>query len=489
MVYKPAFCLAALLCLVLTISHAQSADSLTNKLTNFPSRLFGKIQSQSASLNQQLTRQTEKCLARLGRQEQKIKARLYKMDSVKAAKLYPSDPAAAYASLAQKFRQDSTRVFSSMGPEYLPHVDSVQVALNFLNKNPSVLGASPAVQAKVQASLAQFQGLQAKLQQADVVKQYIASRKAQIQQYLSGYSQVPPGVTSALQGYNKQAYYYADQVREYRSMINDPDKMMQTALVLLNKLPAFTNFMKSNSFLAGLFSVPAGYGTDQPVAGLQTRDQVLAIIKNQVGQGGASGASSLQSSLQTAQQDIAKVQNKLSSLGAGSGGMDMPTFPVNDQKKKTFLKRLEVGVNFQTAQTTYFYPTTSDLGLSLGYKLGHGNVIGAGISYKIGWGNGFQHIAFSSQGVGLRSFLQIKIHSSWSAAGGFEYNYQQPFNSYQDIRNLSVWTRSGLIGVTKTVSMKSTVFKKTQVQLLWDFLSYSQIPKTAPIIFRVGYSF
>ena len=489
MVYKPAFCLAALLCLAVTISHAQSADSLTDKLTNFPSRLFGKIQSQSASINQQLTRQTEKYLARLGRQEQKIKARLYKMDSVKAAKLYPSDPAAAYASLAQKFRQDSTRVFSSMGPEYLPHVDSVQGALNFLNKNPSVLSASPAVQAKVQASLAQFQGLQAKLQQADVVKQYIASRKAQIQQYLSGYSQVPSGVTSALQGYNKQAYYYADQVREYRSMINDPDKMMQTALVLLNKLPAFTNFMKSNSFLAGLFSVPAGYGTNQPVAGLQTRDQVLAIIKNQVGQGGASGASSLQSSLQMVQQDISKVQNKLSSLGAGSGGMDMPTFPVNDQKKKTFLKRLEVGVNFQTTQTSNFYPTTSDLGLSLGYRLGHSNVVGVGISYKIGWGNGFQHIAFSSQGLGLRSFLQINVKKTWGLAGGFEYNYQQPFSSYQDIRNLSAWNRSGLIGVTKTVSMKSAVFKKTQVQLLWDFLSYSNVPPTQPVIFRVGYTF
>jgi hypothetical protein len=43
--------------------------------------------------------------------------------------------------------------------------------------------------------------------------------------------------------------------------------------------------------------------------------------------------------------------------------------------------------------------------------------------------------------------------------------------------------------VTKTVSMKSTVFKKTQISILWDFLSYEQVPRTPPFLFRVGYSF
>ena len=368
----------------------------------------------------------------------------------------------------------------------------LQGALGFLNKNPGVLNANPALQAKMQASLASVQQLQAKLQGADAIKQFIASRKAQIQQALSGYTNLPSGITSAVAGYQKQAYYYADQVRQYRSELNDPDKMMQTALVLLNKLPAFTGFMQKNSFLAGLFGVPANYGTDQGMVGLQTRDQVMNMIKSQIGggsgggSGSASGASAIQQGLQSAQQDISKLQNKLSSLGAGSGGMDMPDFKPNDQKKKTFLKRLEVGVNFQTAQTTNYYPTTSDLGLSLGYKLNQSNSIGIGASYKIGLGSGFQHIALSSQGLSLRSFIQLKVKKSWGVAAGFEYNYQQPFTSYQDIRNLSAWTRSGLIGVTKTVSMKSTVFKKTQVQLLWDFLSYSQIPKTSPVLFQGG---
>jgi len=489
MLRKLAFGLAVALCLSAMISHAQTVDSVGNKLKSFPTKLFSRIQSQSVSMQQQLTRQTERYLKRMARQEEKIKARLNQNDSVKAARLFPNDPVQQYATLTQKFKHDSSRVFTSMGPQYLPYADSLQGTMAFLNKNPNLLNADPVLQAKMQSSLAAFQALEAKLQQSDAIKQYIQNRKVQIQQYLSKDPHLPSGITTAFQGYNKEAYYYADQVRQYRQMLNDPDKMMHTALTILNNVPAFTNFMKSNGFLAALYTVPAGYGTDQATVGMQTRSQVLSMIQNQVGQAGATGTASLQQSLQTAQQDISNLQHKLSSMGAGSNDMDMPNFKVNDQKNKAFLKRLVVGVDFQTTQTTYYYPAIANFGLSLGYKLGNSNVIGVGAAYKLGLGSGFQHIALTNQGIGLRSFLQIKVKGTWGAAGGFEYNYQQPFASYQDIKNLSMWTRSGLIGVTKTVSMKSAVFKKTQVQLLWDFLSYSQVPKTPPLIFRLGYSF
>jgi len=128
------------------------------------------------------------------------------------------------------------------------------------------------------------------------------------------------------------------------------------------------------------------------------------------------------------------------------------------------------------------------LGFSLGYRLGHSNVVGVGASYKVGWGNGIQHVALSSQGAGLRSFLEIKVKTTWYATGGFEYNYTTPFTSFQDIRQIERWTQSGLIGVSKTVSMKSRFFKQTKLQLLWDFLSYQQVPKTQPILFRIGYA-
>ncbi len=489
MSYKLAFGLAAVLCLAGMATHAQTADSAIDKLTNFPSKLFNRINGQAATLNQQLTRQTEKYLQRMARKEAKLRAQLYKTDSAKAVALYPNDPQQQYAALIQHFRQDSSRVFTSMGPEYLPHVDSLQGMLKFLSVNPSALNANPKQLAAVQSSLAEYQQLQAKLQAADAVNQFIGSRKAQIQQYLSSYSQLPSGISNTLQGYNKEAYYYAEQVREYRQMLNDPDKMIQTALGLLEKLPAFNSFMKQNSFLAGLFGVPAGYDNPEGLAGFQTRDQVMGMIQSQVSQGGGSGASAIQNSLNTAQQDINNLHNKLSSLGGGSGGMDMPNFKPNDQRTKTFFQRLEYGTYFQTTPATTFYPSYSDLGLTLAYKLGHSNLIGVGASYKLGWGQPIQHIALSSQGVGLRSFVDIQLKKSFSLTGGYELNYLTPFSSFQDIRLLSRWTPSGLIGMSKTVSMKSTVFKKTQLSLLWDFLSYEQTPRTQPFVFRVGYSF
>src|SRR5579863_1688935 len=377
---KLAACLAVGLCLALTVTHAQNVDSAIGKVTNFPSKLFNRISGQTSNMNQQLTRQTERYLQKMSRKETKLRAQLYRKDSAKAAALYPNDPQQQYATLIAKFRQDSSRVFSSMGPEYLPHVDSLNGMLGFLSRNPSLLKGGIPEQAQVQAALAQVQQLQAKLQQADAIKQFIQARKAQIQQYLSQYSSLPSGVGNTLQGYNKEAYYYAEQIREYRQMLNDPDKMIQTAMGLLQKLPAFNSFMQKNSFLAGLFTVPGGYGNSDGAAGFQTRDQVMAMIQSQVSQGGSGGMGAIQNSLNTAQQDINNLHNKLSSLGGGSGDMDMPNFKPNDQHTKTFLQRLEYGTYFQTTPATTYYPSYSDLGLTLSYKLGHQNLIGVGAS-------------------------------------------------------------------------------------------------------------
>ena len=117
------------------------------------------------------------------------------------------------------------------------------------------------------------------------------------------------------------------------------------------------------------------------------------------------------------------------------------------------------------------------------------NIIGIGASYKIGWGKDIKHIVITSQGMGLRSFLDIKVKKSFYASGGFEYNYQKPFNEAQQLYNLDDWQQSGLLGITKIVSIKTKLFKKTKLQLLWDFLSYRQSPRAQPIKFRVGYNF
>jgi hypothetical protein len=131
---------------------------------------------------------------------------------------------------------------------------------------------------------------------------------------------------------------------------------------------------------------------------------------------------------------------------------------------------------------------TTDIGFSVGYKLNNSGILGVGASYKLGWGRDLSHISFSSQGAGLRSYLDWKLKKSIYITGGFEYNYQSTTNSSMQLPEVNEWQQSGLIGLTKTITIKSKFFKATKFQLLWDFLSYSQIPKAQPFLFRVGYS-
>lgn len=468
-----------LLFCTLTLScFAQDQPDKATAIINFPSKFFSRIGHKTASLDEQLTRQTEKYLQKMARREERLRKKLYKVDSNAAKNLFAGS-AERYAALSQKLAGD-TGSSSSLGlsGEYQAYTDSLQGMLKFMGDNPKAL-----------ASLRQLQFLQAKMQDADQVKEYIRERKQQISQYIQQHTNLSGLLGKDYQGFNKDVYYYSQQVREYKEMLNDPDKLTKQALAFLNKLPAFQAFIKEQSQLAGLFNLPANYENPATLAGLQTRDQVAALINQQVAAGGAGGQAALQANLQSAQSQLDGYKDKLSKLGAGNGDIDMPDFKPNNQKTKSFWKRLEYGTNFQTTRNNYYFPTVSDFGLSVGYKITDRSTIGVGASYKIGWGNGIQHIALSSQGAGLRSFIEIKIKGSFFASGGLELNHTTPFARFQQLRDWTDWTKSGLVGVTKTVSLKSRVFKKTKVQLLWDFLSYQQVPRTQAILFRLGYNF
>jgi len=201
----------------------------------------------------------------------------------------------------------------------------------------------------------------------------------------------------------------------------------------------------------------------------------------------------IRQNIQSAQGQVDELKNKLLSMGDGSIGsstdLDIPDFKPNNQKTKSFFQRLEYGTNMQTAHGTSWFTITTDLGLALGYKLNDKNVIGIGASYKLGWGKDIHHIDMSSQGAGLRSFADIKIKKIFFLSGGFEYNYQKAFSSLRQIYPLNDWQRSGLIGMSKIVALKTKFFKKTKIQLLWDFLSYRQRPQTQAFKFRIGYNF
>jgi len=456
-------------------SYAQDQPDKAAAITNLPSRYFNKIERTITSLDDQLTHQTKKYVERMRRREQRMYDKLYKKDAAAAKALFAGS-IQRYDALEKQLISDTGGAKLHISGEYQPYTDSLQGILKFLQND----GAA--------GSLSQLKALEAKMQDADQIKDFVRQRKQQISQYVQQHANLSGLLGKDYQGMNQDIYYYSQQVRQYKELLNEPDKLEKQALVLLNKLPAFQAFMKQNSQLAGLFNLPGNYGDPATLAGLQTRDQVTALIQQQVSAGGPGGAAALQANLQSAQSQLDGYKDKLSKLGGGSRDIDMPDFKPNEQKTKTFWRRLEYGTNFQTTRNNYYFPTVSDLGLSVGYKLSDRGTLGIGASYKLGWGNGIQHVAFSSNGVGLRSFIDIKLKGSFFLSGGMEYNYTTPFARFQQLRNWDDWTKSGLIGVSKTVSVKSRVFKKTKAQLLWDFLSYEQVPRTQAVIFRIGYT-
>jgi hypothetical protein len=489
--------LATFLCPCLAL-HAQQDNSALDRIANFPSKFIDKINKKASSLQSGLEHQTVKYLQRLQKKEAKLKRKLSKIDSSAAARTFNADT--QYDALIKRIETPTPKgEGAAIHGEYMAGLDSLNGSLSFLQQNSQLVGYDKGLQDKLGNSLSEVNDVQDKLAETDEVKAFVRQRKEQIGSALGQYPDLPSSIINNYNDYTKELYYYSQQIKEYKDILSDPDKLTQKALSLLDKLPAFQQFMKDHSELAGLFGVPANYGSSQALAGLQTRDQVQQLLQNQLASGGPNAQAVLTQNLQDAQAQLGQLKDKISKLGDGGADVDMPNFKPNNQRTKSFWKRLEYGTNLQTAHGNYFYPTTTDMGLSVGYKLNNNSTIGIGGSYKMGWGQNIQHIALSTQGASLRSYLDTKLKGSFYLSGGFEYNYQplsvtMPSSNTGSSQALSLggwgdWQQSGLIGLSKVVSVKTKFFKQTRLQLLWDFLSYEQVPRAQPIKFRVGYNF
>jgi hypothetical protein len=472
--------LMVFLCLLGSQASAQSTDSLTLYVQQLPAKYYSKVNNKISSVDAQLSRKSIKYLAKFQKQEAKLQRTMQKLHP----ELMIDSAKEKYNALCQKLKNRASSFGGDLeeatGGEYNSYLDSLVTSLSFLKQFNGISD-------KVKQPLTTFNQLQDKIQESEKLKAFFAERKSRIKEMLSKYTNLPPGVKNRYDKLNKTTYYFSAQIREYKEVLKEPEKIETKVLGMLGQLPAFQKFMKENSQLGGLFVIPSNYSSEQALQGLQTLDQVRNLITGRIGSG--SGATqALQSQMQAAQESLNKLKDKLSQLGGGSGDIEMPDFKPENYKTKPFLKRLEYGTNMQTTRGSYGFPTTTDIGLSVGYKLKNKLTAGLGISYKQGWGKDIQHINFTSEGVGFRSFFDYQLKKNFYATGGFEYNYQQPFK-LSSLTRYNAWQQSGLIGITKTLNLKSKVFKKTKVQILWDFMSYSQPIKTKPLKFRVGYNF
>jgi hypothetical protein len=329
---------------------------------------------------------------------------------------------------------------------------------------------------------AQLNSLQTQLNTAEEIKTFLAQQKQSIQQQITQF-----GLGKQVRKYSQEVYYYQQQIREYKATLNDPDKLTRRALELANQSTTFQNFMRQNSQIAQLFQLP-GTGANAsgtPIEGLQTRALIQQQISQSIQGTNINPQQYIEQQVGAAGEQLNALKDKANDIGGGSDELEIPDFKPNNQKTKTFLKRIEWGFNVQSQRSNSFLPTTTDFGLQAGYKLSDKSTIGIGLAYKLGWGKNINNISLSSEGLGLRSFVDIKFKGSIWITGGYEMNFNSSFSSIPELKNLSSWQRSGLVGMSKKYRIGK---KKGNMQLLWDFLSYKQVPQTSPLKFRIGYN-
>jgi hypothetical protein len=472
------FFILIILTLNIASATAQQSDTTINPkhLANYLASVSKKYQGLDASIEKNVTR----TINRLRKQERRLAHKLTKKDSA-AGKRLAQNAEKYYDALEAKAKPGQQ---GKELKEYIPAFDTAKTTMRFLSN--SLSPADPLIQ-KVNESKAKLQLFEEQMQAANELKKQLKERKQQLVNQLEHY-----GMVKDLKKLNKEIYYYQQQLGEYKALIKDPKKMEQKALAILRENSAFKAFIKKNSMLAKLFKLPDDYGSPASLAGLQTQASVQAMLTQRMAGAGVNPQQYMQDQMKEAEAEMNKLKKRLRDLtptplqgrGASSSDISADGFKPNTQKTKSFLQRLEYGMNFQTQKVNSYFPTTTDVALTLGYKLNDKSVIGIGASYKMGLGN-IQHIKLTHEGVGVRSYVDWKLKGSFWITGGYEQNYLQRFSDFRTISDVSVWRQSALLGITKKVNVGK---KSSKLQLLYDFFHKKDNIPTQPLIFRIEYA-
>jgi hypothetical protein len=484
MIYSRLIILTALASLFVVFSYGQEGQSEKEILQNLSASTLSKYldatSDKANKLKKKLSENSLRTLRQMQKEEEKLRRKLFKKDSLTSNRLFASSER-KYAEWREKIASAS-KISSQTGLNYIPYLDTLKTTLNFISHNTDkIKNQSEDLKERLNNTINTVSGLDNKLDQAQAVRQFLKERRQYLKEQLSKF-----GLANRMKKMNKQVYYYSQAIQEYKNDLKDPKKIEARTIGMLRKIPAFKKFMESNSEIASLFGIPTTTTNSGQVSftGLQTRATVQQLVQNSVGTG-SNSQKFLTTQLQSASQQMAANKNSLILPEIQDNMGEMPDFKPNQQKTKSFLKRIEYGANIQFGKTNRFLPTSSELAFSIGYKLNDKAVLGIGSSYKLGLGTGINHIRFSHQGFGLRSYLDWKMKGSIYLAGGYEKNYLPQLNDISQL--MESWQESGLIGISKKYPAGKK--RKGYVQVLFDFLSYKNIPRSQPVLFRTGINF
>jgi hypothetical protein len=427
-------------------------DSL---VTHLPGKYLARITHKAAALETGLDKKTTRLLSRWQKQEDKMQAKLRRVDR---AAVFPAAPAGLPTPL-QVTGIDDTQ----------------QQTLAYLKGHTALLGKSAA---QLPAATKAYQSLAGKFKHADQVKEYVRLRRQVLQQRLSSY----PGMVKDLKALNQTAYQYGQEIRTYKEMLKDPDKAEKKALALLQKIPAYNDFISTHSQIASLFNLGGAFNSNRTTEGLQTRAAVAQVVQERLGTD-ASGIETATARRNAATQQLETLRKQFPQT---DNAAEMPDYQPKEMKMQAFLKRLKPGGNIQFQRSGYYFPATADIAGQLAYQFHKKGSFGVGLGYKLGLGESWDKIQFSHRGIGLRSFIDWKLKGTFFLNGGYELNRFTPFRNIQELRTRSGFIPSGLIGISQKYPIGPKL--KANMMLLYDFLAERHQGQSDKFKLRIGYT-
>jgi hypothetical protein len=459
-------------------------DSTIESLQKLPLKYINQLDNKIEKYSNRISSKTENTLAKLSRWENKIRTLIEKADPATAERVFGNNQT-TFTTLLQQLKEGKS-IAANYTAKYDEYRDKLSTSMKYLQTTEVSLNAKHLNPKRLTEARQKLTELDNQVKNSEALEQFIKERKRQLVDQAVQYI----GKSKYLSKINAESYYYVETLRNFRALFSDKRKAEQTALTILGKIPKFNQFVQENSMLASLFGSPSAASTPANLAGLQTRASVTALIQNQIAAGGPNAQQVIQQNIQQAQGKLSKLKDKVLKAGGSSSADEIPPSGVRGLKTKTFKQRLEIGTNLQTTRSNSYFPAATDLGLSIGYKTTNNLIVGIGASYKIGLGRDISNIKLTSEGAGIRSFIDYKLKKQFFVSGGYEMNYRNRFASLYTLQSFDAWQSSALLGITKKVNVKTKWFKGTSLQLLYDFLYLKSVPvKQSPVVFRVGYKF
>jgi hypothetical protein len=463
-----------------TINGQVNADSSLQQLSTIQSRFFTTIDKKVDRYVNRVDKKTGRTLERLARWEAKLKRLLEKASPETAARLFAPGQM-SFARLYEQY-QNGQRIVQRHQQQYDQYRDDLKNSIAYIDSQKTKLNAS--LLEPIRTTRQKVDAADSILQQQTSIATFIRQRKSQLLEQALRYA----GNSRWLRKINSEAWYYAETIRNYKTLFEDESKIEETVMRVLQQVPGFAAFLQQNSQLAALFRLPANYGSPQSLAGLQTRQSIENLITQRLSGAGPNGMQQIRDNMQAAQAELSQLKDKAAQYGGGGSDIDLPNFKPNMTKTKTFVQRIVYDANLQVARANTLVPTATDIALGVGYQLNDKSLVGIGASYRMGLGS-IQRIRISHQGIGLRSYIDWKLKKQFFVSGGYELNHQAAFSSIRQLRDYNSWQQAALIGLAKKINMKSRWVKASKIQVLFDALYQQHVPQSQPIIVRTGFSF